>query len=83
MALAEVRRLHDAPPLNDIAARLRHLADQIERGEVGPEAAYVVLVDSVEFEPAFYGFGRMSDRHGLAGLFMHVAQLALTDAEPD
>lgn len=79
--LAAVRQLHAAPPLTDIAGRLRDLADRVERGEVEPEAAYVVLVHQDSFQPSFYGYGAVADRHGIAGLFHHVAHLALTDAD--
>lgn len=77
MAVPEVVRLHDLPPLTDIAGRLRHLADQVERGEIQPESAYVVFGMQDAFEPIFYGFGRIADRHGVAGVFAHVAHLVL------
>lgn len=83
MALAEVVMLREEPPLNDIAACLRRMADRIERGELMTEAAYVVCVDPDEFAPMFHGFGNVADRHGIAGLFHHIAHLALMDAEPD
>lgn len=68
-----------APLLTDIAGQLRALADQIERGEVTPEAAYTVLVMPDQFEPYFYGWGAVADRHGVAGVFTHVSILALSD----
>jgi len=64
------------PGLADIAGQLRRLADEVERGEVLPLAAYTVLVTEA-FDPIFYGWGKVADRHGVAGLFNHVAQLAL------
>jgi len=72
----KVVNFRDKPGLIDIAGQLRRLADEVERGEVLPTAAYTVLVTEA-FEPIFYGWGRVSDRHGIAGLFNHVAQLAL------
>lgn len=73
----KVVKFREEPGLADIAGQLRQLADQVERGEVEPVAAYAVLVTEAEFEPVFYGWGKVADRHGLAGLFNHVAQLAL------
>lgn len=68
----------------DIPNQLRLLADAIEAGEeIKPEAAYVVLVDPDAFRPIFYQWGEVADRHGIAGLFTHCAQLALTDRDDD
>lgn len=79
--------LRRAPPLTDIAGQLRQLADMIEAGgtsEAGSRyaairAAYVVLEDDDTFQPFFHAWGDVRDRHGIAGLFLHCAQLALTD----
>ena len=73
--------LRTAPPLNDIAASLRHLAAQIEAGAITPDAAHVALTFADSFQPAWYGFGNPGDRHTIAGVFMHCAQRALTDRE--
>lgn len=80
--LAAVIPLRSAPPMTDIAGQLRQLADSIERGEedcADVRAAYVVLDREAEFLPLFHAYGEVKDRHGLAGLFLHVANLALTD----
>lgn len=78
MSLSEVVTLRPEPPLNDIAARLRWMADGIESGEFGKiEAAYVVLGVQGEFTPLWYGFGAVADRHGICGVFSHIAHLAL------
>ena len=79
MAISEVVRLRELPPLTDIAGHLRHLADRVERGEIQPEAAYVVFGMPDTLDPAFFGFGRIADRHGISGLFFHVAHLAVTN----
>lgn len=87
--LKAVVRLRSAPPLTDIAGQLRQLADTIEAGatnEVGTSyasvrAAYVVLDLDEECRPIFHAWGRVADRHGVAGLFLHCAQLALTDRD--
>lgn len=83
-----VVQLRAAPPLTDIAGQLRQLADWIERGaEVAGvdhgvvRGAYVVLDTDQQFRPIFHAFGEVKDRHGIAGLFTHCAQLALTDRE--
>lgn len=68
------------PPLNDIAARLRLLATQIESGETTPLACHVVLTFADRFQPEWYGFGNIPERHTIAGVFLHCAQRALTDA---
>ena len=68
-----------SPLLTDIPGQMRQLADQIERGEVTPEAAYTVLVMPDRFETFFYGWGAVADRHGVAGVFHHVANLVLQD----
>lgn len=82
--LAAVIPLRSAPPLTDIAGQLRQLADRIEHGEAGyadVRAAYVVLECDAEFQPMVHAWGEVRDRHGIAGLFLHVGNLALTDKE--
>lgn len=80
--LASVTNLRTAPSLTDIAGQLRQLADQIERGDYADRvrAAYV-LIEAAEMRPHFHAWGDIRDRHGMAGLFLHAAQLALTDAD--
>lgn len=81
--LAAVVPLRTAPPLTDIAGQLRQLADRIEHGDgdyTDVRAAHVVLVHDAAFRPTFHAWGDVQDRHGIAGLFLHVANLALTDA---
>lgn len=73
--------LSEAPSLLDVAGQMRQLADAIERGEHRPEYALCVIVETDDFVPACFTWGRVPDRHGLAGLFAHLAQLALTDRE--
>lgn len=72
--------LRNHPSLLDVPDQLRRLADKIERGEQPVEAVYAVVVEPDAFTPVFYGWGKIADRHAIAGLFLHVAQLALTDA---
>ena len=69
------------PSLLDIPGQLRQLADAIERGDHKPEAAFMLLTEPDTFKPTFFGWGRVPDRHGVAGLFMHCAQLALIDRD--
>lgn len=75
-----VKQLRTSPPLNDIAARLRYLADQIESGACGPyETVLVFAMHPDSFMPDRYCFGNNStDRHQMAGILLHGAQLALT-----
>lgn len=86
--LRVVTPLRAAPPLTDIAAQLRQLADWIERGEEHGDANYgqcvaaYVVVEGEFFQPYFHAFGNVRDRHGIAGLFLHCSQLALTDRNP-
>lgn len=72
-----------APLLNDIPGQLRKLADDIERGGEYPEmeAMLTVGIPASEFTPVFWGWGNVPQRHQTAGVFLHCAQLALTDAE--
>lgn len=83
--LSTVTSLRAAPPLTAISAQLRQLADFIDAGSGGEleyadvRAAYVVLVKDGEFKPLVHMWGDVADRHGVAGLFQHCAQLALTD----
>lgn len=78
--------LRSAPPLTDLAAQLRQLAAWIEHETDRPEGdygnvreAYVVLFKAGEMRPIFHAWGEVADRHGIAGRFLHAAQLALTD----
>lgn len=80
--LKAVTLLRTAPPLTDIAGQLRALATRIENGdEDAVRACYVLLDTDSECRPRFFGWGQVADRHGLAGLFMHAAQLALLDRD--
>lgn len=62
-------QLHDGrPPLNDIPGRLRHLADQIEKGELAPETMYVIMPRPKDF-PRLWGFGNVDgDKHPIIQL---------------
>lgn len=73
--------IRNEPPLSDIAGRLRHLADEIERGEWDVESCVVMLAGAREFAPATFCFGDNPDRHWLSGVFLHAAQRTLTDRE--
>lgn len=70
-----------APALTDIANQMRQLADKIEAGDVDAEACFCIVVHPDQFSPSFYAWGHVPDRHGIAGVFTHVAQLALTDKQ--
>ena len=84
----KVVELRPGPVLTDIPGQLRQLADNIEQGLVldvngDPfkiQALYAVAVADT-FRPIFYGWGAVGERHEVAGIFLHVAQLALTDRE--
>lgn len=81
MTLAVVSMFREQPSLMDIPNQLRQLANAIESGEQPAEAALMLVVEPGVFKPAFYGWGKIPDRHVVAGLFNHAAQLALTDHE--
>lgn len=74
-----VVELRSNPCLLDIAGQLRALASRIESGEQSIEWCSVVIITPDEFKPVFFGWGKIPDRHGIAGVFTHCAQLALTD----
>ena len=53
-----VVQLHDGrPPLSDVVGRLRLLADQIERGELGEVTGALVLLPRPGDYPRAFGFG--------------------------
>lgn len=69
-----------APPTTDIAGNLRILADQIERGELGPyDGVLVIGLCSGQCKPEPMMFGQTMLRHTLAGVCMHTANLILTE----
>lgn len=57
-----VVNLHDDPPLTDIPARLRLLADKLEHGDYPAQAVYVLLADG-ERVPRLFGFGNVEGRN--------------------
>lgn len=72
-----------APLLNDLPGQLRALADRIESGEDGPFEFLIVAAQPAEFRPLHWGWGNVPQRHQMAGFHLHLAQLALTDAEQE
>lgn len=58
MADLKVVPLHDGrPSLNDVPARLRLLADQIEAGEYGEAVTLLALITRPADWPVTFGFG--------------------------
>lgn len=71
-----------SPPLNDIAGKLRELADRIESGlEVPFSSVLVVGFYPDTFTPWFGCFGDNPDRHTTSGILLHTAQMALTNRD--
>lgn len=69
-------------PLNDIAGKLRELAERIESGQEGPfNSVFVIGIYSEEFTPWFGCFGDNPDRHTTSGILLHTAQMALTNRD--
>jgi hypothetical protein len=92
--LAAVVNLREAPPLTDIAAQLRQLADRIEsgvslpmhddRGDVNLDhgevrSAIVLLEMDGEAHPVMHAFGEVMDRWRMAGMFTDAAHRVVTD----
>jgi hypothetical protein len=72
----------DYPPLNDVPARLRHLAERIEAGDHGKiESVVLMLLPWETFTPIPLCFGDTMNRHRMAGVLTHAAHLALTDKD--
>lgn len=67
IGLDGVERLREAPLLNDIPARLRYLADQIESGEQKADFALVVI-DGDSIIPDLFGFGNALDTRSILGM---------------
>lgn len=73
--------LRDKPGLLDIPNQLRQLANAIECGEQPADCCMTVIISPDKFDPDFYGWGKLPDRYGIAGIFTLVAKMALTDKE--
>lgn len=77
--LSVVAQLRDTPSLMDMAGHLRRLADEIEGKKLPAEYVHVLVGDPESLAPRWFGYGAVQDRHSIAGMFLHVAQLALVD----
>lgn len=71
MMVAEVRQLHKVPPLNDIAGRLRDLANRIESGELTPD--YILCVTQDDSGSEVFHFGDAITRNEVAGCLFRAA----------
>lgn len=69
---AEIVQLRESPPLNDIPARLRYLADQIESGEQKADFA-LIIIDGDSPMPDLFGFGEVLETRALLG-FLDLAK---------
>ena len=65
---AEIVKLHESPPLNDIVSQLRKLADHIENGEVEADGAFLLIPRPGDY-PTVYGWGDVTGRNDPAVQF--------------
>ena len=62
----EIVKLRSAPQVNDFPAQLRHMADQIGRGDVKATASLFIVPRGADW-PNIFGWGEcMSDQENIA-----------------
>ena len=71
--VAEVHTLHRAPPLTDIAGRLRDFAMKVEAGEVSPDMVLILFRDNDTGVVDMRQYGECLRRHEVMGIVQDCA----------
>lgn len=74
-----VTLLRTIPPLTEVPGQLRHLADQIEKGEIQAECCLAIVVPDPATPPTVFTWGRGDHYRWMGALACALAQVSAVE----